>query len=52
MPAKKAARKTASSKLKVKVKDLKAKKDIKAGGLCNIVRCGSGAANRISNRNS
>ena len=31
MPAKKAAKKTTSSKLKVKVKDLKAKKDTKAG---------------------
>ena len=31
MPAKKAARKATGSKLKIKVKDLKSKKDTKAG---------------------
>ena len=40
MPAKKAARKTTGSKLKVKVKDLKAKKDTKAGAAV-ATNCGS-----------
>jgi len=39
MPTKKTAKKTTSSKLKVKVKDLKAKKDTKAAGLSNYTHC-------------